>query len=64
MSRAGFATYHIWCATGERVMNFCRLRMVPFVGECPHGGRDDREDNNEIHGNLPTRPGLACGRRG
>ena len=42
-------------------MRFCRVRMVPFVGERRHGGRDDREDNNEIHGNLAPLP--RCGAR-
>ena len=46
------------------VMRFCRVRVVPFVGERRHGGRDDREDNNKIHGNLPPRRGVVRGRRG
>ena len=45
------------------VMHFCRLRMVPFVGERPHPGGDDRNDNNEIHGNLPSCRGVVRGRR-
>jgi len=46
------------------LMRLCRLHMVPFISECPDCGRNDREDNNEIHGNLPSCLSAVRGRYG
>ena len=45
-------------------MRLCRLHMVPFISECPDCGRNDCEDNNEIHGNLPSCLSAVRGRYG
>ena len=64
MSRVRFRRISNMVRDERVVMRFCRVRMVPFVGERRHGGCNDREDNNEIHGNLTPRRGVVRGRRG
>jgi len=64
MSRVRFRRISNMVRDERVVMRFCRVRMVPFVGERCHGGCNDREDNNEIHGNLTPRRGVVRGRRG